>query len=182
VIFTTQLLSQSWTIQKSGVSFALRSVCFVDSINGWAIGDSSVIISTSNGGINWKQHPLIDSLNYPKKIQFISKSVGYIVGENGLILSTKDGGEKWIKDAHVFSVDFCDISFIDENEGWITGNKIYTDHGNGLILHTTNGGLTWDRQIDTISTNQFGAVLFSSIRFMNNKIGWALSSDYVDNF
>lgn len=41
----------SWFQQLSGVSSILRSVDFVDLVNGFAVGDGGVILKTTNGGV-----------------------------------------------------------------------------------------------------------------------------------
>ena len=174
--------AQTWETQNSGVMFTLRSVCFVDTLTGWVIGDSSIILQTSNGGKNWSYQTPPETYRRFTHIQFVSKSIGYIVGTNGLILSTKDGGQNWDVSPSNTDVDLWDLSFINENEGWITGSKTYTDHSIGLIIHTKDGGLTYEKQVEIISSSQFGAKLFSAIKFQNNKVGWALAGDNVDNF
>lgn len=61
-IFSTITFSQ-WEVKKSGVTTALYDITFVDSLYGWAVGDSGTIIQTTDGGTTWsKQYPQSDSL------------------------------------------------------------------------------------------------------------------------
>ena len=56
---------QYWLEVSSPVTKTLNKSFFLDTINGWAIGDSGVIIHTSNGGINWaKQSSGISSRGF----------------------------------------------------------------------------------------------------------------------
>ncbi|MBI4722287.1 MAG: T9SS type A sorting domain-containing protein [Candidatus Stahlbacteria bacterium] len=60
-------------------------VDFVDSLNGWAVGDNGIILRTRDGGNNWtvKSSPVNDNLN---KVCFIDTLNGWAVGDNGKIL------------------------------------------------------------------------------------------------
>ena len=52
-IYRTTDGGASWSKQNKPTSKWLRSVCFVDGNNGWAVGMQGVIIHTSDGGTNW---------------------------------------------------------------------------------------------------------------------------------
>jgi len=58
---------------------------------------------------------------------------------------TTDGGATWIpgKMGNDPSLDFSNISAIDENEAWVAMNKRFT--GGGGLYHTLDGGLTWEK-------------------------------------
>jgi photosystem II stability/assembly factor-like uncharacterized protein len=181
LILFSNILSQ-WETQYSGVVVDLYDVCFVDTLNGWVVGDSAIILNTENGGKDWKiqDHPNIsERMN---KVQFISKEVGYIVGNAGLIMITKDGGKSWSVNQDSFEVNFRDLSFVTENKGWATGHKTYIDHAVSLIIHTTDGGNSWEKQLELKSTSQFGAKLFTAVKFQNDSTGWAFAGDYADSF
>jgi photosystem II stability/assembly factor-like uncharacterized protein len=181
LMFSSDIFSQ-WETQNSGVTVDLHDICFVDSLNGWVLGDSALILNTSNGGKNWKTqyHPNIsERMN---RIQFVSEKVGYIVGNTGLIMTTKDTGKSWTVSQGSFEVNLRDLSFLTENEGWATGYKTYIDHAVSLIIHTGDGGNSWQKQLELRSDNQFGAKLFTAVKFQNDTTGWALAGDYVDSF
>jgi photosystem II stability/assembly factor-like uncharacterized protein len=181
-LLVIQIYAQRWETQNSGVAVTIRDVCFVDSLNGWAVGDSSTILSTSDGGRNWISKKY-STINYTfLKVQFVSRNLGYIIGVNGLIISTEDGGMNWNLITHGYDINFSDMCFISENEGYLAGYKTFPDHGIGLILHTTNRGNTFEKQLEIISNDQFSAKLFTAVKFSSDKVGWALAGDYVDNF
>jgi hypothetical protein len=41
----------NWTLQSSGTTPNLRSICFVNAQTGWAVGDLGKILKTTTGGI-----------------------------------------------------------------------------------------------------------------------------------
>lgn len=69
----------------------LNSVFFSDVNNGWAVGNSGVILHTTNGGTNWSLQTsgTTENLN---EVFFTNSTYGWIVGNNGVILRTTDGG------------------------------------------------------------------------------------------
>jgi photosystem II stability/assembly factor-like uncharacterized protein len=185
LFITNGLIAQNWELQNSGTKNTLMSVCFVDSLLGYVVGDNSTVLKTTNGGKNWVRLPIpIQSLPL-RKVQFVSKTVGFIVSRNGSFLSTIDGGLSWsvssiIPDSSGFYHE--DLCFIDENEGWIPGRKEGKNYGIGVILHTTDGGKTWNKQLELKSYSQTDVKYFTSTKFINKQTGWALASDYFDNF
>ncbi|MEG8990047.1 YCF48-related protein [Ignavibacteria bacterium 4148-Me] len=183
ILLFTNVYAQ-WEVQNSKVKVDLNDVCFVDTLYGWAVGDSSTIINTTDGGLNWyKQICPVENIKL-RKLQFVSYYVGYILGSNGKILSTKDGGKTWIicESGLEEGFNLTDLSFVNEDEGWLTGYKTYFDHGIGLIIHTVDGGKSWNKQLEIKSYDQFSAKLFTAVKFQNNNTGWAFAGDYVDSF
>jgi hypothetical protein len=60
-------------------------------MTGWAAGDSSSILKTTNSGQNWIAYSTDTNIIY-SSIYFVDTSIGWIVGENGIILKTTTGG------------------------------------------------------------------------------------------
>jgi photosystem II stability/assembly factor-like uncharacterized protein len=58
---------------------------------------------------------------------------------------TTDGGATWIpgKMGNDHTLQFSNISAIDENEAWVAMNKRFTTGGG--LYHTTDGGVTWGK-------------------------------------
>ncbi len=87
----------------------------------------------------WQKHesPVKADLH---NIFFIDNAVGWIVTHTtGAVLHTKDGGENWLVQARHDSITYEDIYFLNENIGWISGEK-------GLLFKTTEGGKHWSKQ------------------------------------
>jgi len=90
----TSTSSISWVSQSSGTTNNLRSVSFVDNLNGWAVGDGGVILHTSNGGVNWSTQ-ISSTANNLRSVSFADSLHGWAVGDSGTILVTDDGGATW---------------------------------------------------------------------------------------
>jgi len=185
LITYAEVSAQNWELQNSGTKATLRSISFVDSLHGYVVGDSSTMLKTTNGGKNWLKLSMPKQSVIFRKVQFISKTVGFVVSSDGSLLSTTDSGLNWsvdiiMPDSSGFFHD--DLCFINENEGWMTGRKEGKNYGIGIIMHTTNGGKTWTKQLELKSYIQTDVKYFTSIKFINRETGWALASDYFDNF
>jgi photosystem II stability/assembly factor-like uncharacterized protein len=184
LMFSSDVFSQ-WETQNSGVTSKLRSVCFVDTLHGWVVGDSSVILKTDNGGKDWSQQTSPVKYISLSKVQFVSKITGFVLGDSSLFLSTHDGGVNWDTNyvtTDTANIEYTDFCFVNENEGWVCGRKEGRNYGIGLILHTSDAGKTWEKQLETFTQVQTEAKFFSAIEFKDNMTGWALASDYFDNF
>ncbi|MEA3296714.1 MAG: YCF48-related protein [candidate division Zixibacteria bacterium] len=113
-------------------------VFFLDRCRGWVVGDS-VIISTTDGGRNWRTYdahtgpvPLLYSM------AFADENHGWAVGFEGAILYTENGGGSWFPQSGGGN-PLLDVSFVDQNNGWTVGVG-------GMILHTADGGESWTQQ------------------------------------
>jgi len=74
----------------------LSSVFFVDNTDGWAVGNTGIILNTSDGGNNWVLQ-LSGTKEQLLSVCFIDKYTGWAVGGNyqGVILKTTNGGQNW---------------------------------------------------------------------------------------
>ena len=171
-----------WEVQESGVTVTLRDICFIDNQFGWAVGDSSTIIATRDGGKTWRrQYSALDTIIL-EEVNFVNQDIGYIVGTYGTILSTKDGGTNWVQNESGVDYSLFDLSFVNADTGWVVGGDFSQARRNGVILYTENGGQTWGKQLETHSINIFSSKLFRAVSFIDKENGWAFASDYVDNF
>lgn len=139
----------AWTKQKSGTLAWLRAVYFLDQQRGWAVGSSGVLLSTTDGGENWKplRRPTEDTV---RDLYFADEQRGWLVCERSIFLlrtkdeqrsylmSTTDGGQLWRRinlngdpDARLLRVLFTSNS-----HGLVFGEG-------GMLFTTTDGGATW---------------------------------------
>ena len=149
----------------------LNSVYFTDSITGWAVGDSGVIIHTSDGGVSWELQE--SNTDYGiVSLFFLNNKLGWASAFNyssppygTLLLKTTNGGEDWITTNYPEdNIFITTIVYFDSLTGWMGG----TPH---TLIHTENGGNTWQQaNIDT-STLAFFPVL--NIKFYNEQYGYA---------
>jgi photosystem II stability/assembly factor-like uncharacterized protein len=175
-------LYPQWEIQETGIKSRITNIYFLDSLNGWAVTDTTFFLHTTDGGMDWTKENLSEDVYGLMQIQFISKDIGYACGSLGQLLSTKDGGKTWVLYPYAFDIDFWDIFFVNETEGWAVGERYGNNFGRGMIVHTSSGGAEWNKQVEIETANQFEAKFFKAIRMKNDKVGWAIAGDYFDNF
>lgn len=108
-----------------------------------------------------------------------NKKNGWIAGVDGCILFTDDGGVSWrlTQNGKAYTSigksnfsshnNYNDIQFFDPLTGWVVGEE-------GLIKYTSDGGKTWKNQ----NTKSNITENIATLKFLNNKIGFAVSSTY----
>ncbi|HNX79725.1 MAG TPA: YCF48-related protein [Prolixibacteraceae bacterium] len=101
-----------------------NAICFVDSLNGWAVGVNGVIIKTTNGW-DWvaQNNPDNNSLN---DVFFLNAQEGWAVGDN-IILHTTDGGINWVKEAESLtdSTLLTGVFALNNHEVYVVGHKSF---------------------------------------------------------
>ncbi len=161
----------SWNRIEVPTQQFLRSVYFTDSLTGWAVGDSGIIIHTMDGGDNW----IIQESNTENEIVdvfFINSQLGWASSFNystppygTLLLKTTNGGIDWISDTYpVENIFMTCIFFLDSLVGWMGG----TPHA---IVSTSDGGNLWQQADVDTSTLAFFPVL--DIKFYDEQYGYA---------
>jgi len=149
----------------------LKSVFFVDSLYGWAAGDSGIIINTTNGGTNWSIQNSNTSDNIVE-IFFVNRSIGWASSWSTtappfgtILLKTTDGGVNWNQIPYPTENIFITcILFTDSLTGWMGGKP-------HALVKSTDGGFNWQQaEIDT-SILAFLPVL--NIKFYNSEYGYA---------
>jgi photosystem II stability/assembly factor-like uncharacterized protein len=99
---------KTWDRMKSGSRASLRGVCFVNELQGWAVGrterpaDTSVgtVLKTNDGGLTWEEatETPLPGLN---GVRFFDEATGIAFGDgtpaapSGLF-ATADGGKTWV--------------------------------------------------------------------------------------
>lgn len=177
----------------------LRSVFFLASREGWAVGPSGTILHTEDGGSSWQAQES-GTENDLSSVSFVSPLSGWAVGSDGTILHTEEGGRSWRKQEsgterlvatytkggmgrpRVRRLSLSSVSFVTALSGWAVGE--------GTILHTDNGGGSW-REGKSVTledmaknggsgwqaqwTNPGFQLLFSA-SFPTPQSGWAVGS------
>ena len=169
ICFGNQTFCQNlWKIIKSPTTQNLQKVVFVDSLTGWAVGDSGIVIHTSDAGNNWNVQNSGISLDI-RSVTFPNKNIGWALAwttappYGTIILNTFDGGNSWKN--QVFNgqdVFLNSIYFIDSLNGWIGGN--YSG-----ILYTTDGGQIWNQA----AIDSFAGFPIYNFVFTNKDYGFA---------
>lgn len=130
--------SFEWTEQTSNTSEHLKDVDFVNSTNGWAVGENGTLINTSDGGVTWESQTSGTTASL-RAVDFVDELNGWASGESGTFLRTIDGGDTWEEIAIPGFISLVDdISFYDSNIGYFVSF--------GDIWSTDDGGLTWNEE------------------------------------
>ena len=151
----------TWSIIYNQPGSRLKSICFIDTLKGFAVGDSSEILSTIDAGSHWTPvSPPVTNRSF-NGVVFLNASTGYIIGgtrdtARTTLLKTIDGGQNWtvLKDAPGGQLN--DVIFINASEGYMVGDS-------ATVLKTTNGGLNWVQQVlpNTVADQQINTIAFS---------------------
>ncbi len=135
--------------QTNPVSFYVNDLFFLNRRLGWIVSNEafpggSIIVHTTNGGLNWSAFDFPDSTKLLRSIFFLDSLNGYVAGFGGAICKTTDGGQNWFEsavDTSSFSgFPIYKISFSDQLTGYAVGG--YIDVA-GVIWRTTNAGALW---------------------------------------
>lgn len=152
----------------------LHDIWLFDSQTAIAVGDVSTVITTSNGGQNWRVvHYCGGSSSNLLAVFFSDRNNGWASGSNGLILKTSDGGTNWSAQTIPDIAEIRGLYFHDNLNGWAVGYKIKSNEKIGVMLKTTDGGQNW-----TVFENASASVL-NAVQFCNPNLGWAAGSKYV---
>jgi len=146
----------SWSMLYPGKSVDLMAASFLDSLNGWVVGDSGFIAQTKDGGASWHIQNSKTSCML-EDVQFIDSMIGYAVGDTGTILKTTNGGADWRMLKAPTNGNYLSVCFINADTGWVSGNNV--------IARTNDGGSTWIIQSPINS-------IYRSIYFKDKDTGW----------
>ena len=145
-----QTSSGSWVRQKAGTMAWLRSVFFFDHNRGWAVGSKGTLLTTVDGGQNWKINAA-PTAGIVRDIFFLDEQNGWLVCEanqyelktkeqrRAYMMRTTDGGESWTRvELEGFDVDAILVRavFSRGGRGWAFGEQ-------GAIYTTRDAGKTW---------------------------------------
>jgi len=153
--------------QTIPVNKPISGIKFIDSLKGWActnistLGDTSFIINTTNGGVNWNiQFVAFNIALYA--ISIIDANIGYCGGSSGpgRLFKTTNGGINWNEIGTPTRV--LDMFFVNKDSGWIANETFTAD-----VRTTTDGGATWQLRNSGLTDN------INRLFFLNYSTGWA---------
>jgi len=199
---------ESWQ-QLSGLGSTFRKIAFIDTLNGFAVGETGSF-ETTNSGFTWDLRMDIKSSRY---ITFPNAEVGYLCGDGLILDKTTNAGQNWFRT--IINDDFTDVFFTNEQNGWFIGyawyqNNLYqtTDGGliviqrndfpgtrpssvyfldsligivgtNNKIFKTYDAGITWEEKTVIGVDSLLFGGEFNRLFFLDQNIGWALNDNYV---
>lgn len=129
----------------------LSAICFTENGRGFAVGGYNTgvggfIISTTDAGSTWNEHPS-GTQSQLLDVTFLDSENGHTVGQRGAILKTTNGGSSWLLQNSGTANDLYSIAFHNDTSGFITGDG-------GTILTYDKSGTTQVRSAE-IAASQF---------------------------
>lgn len=152
--------SLEWKIISEVLS-GMNVIYFIDSTNGWVIGDSGKIFATEDGGMHWLPQNS-GTENRLLSIHFIDDETGCISGYNRTLLYTNNKGNTW-NPVQVIS----DTGSIYDGITSDADNKLYFITNYGEVYCSNDSGKSW---FNKYNFNGWG---FSYIDYSNNPICFA---------
>jgi photosystem II stability/assembly factor-like uncharacterized protein len=167
----------SWTKQYETNLYAIFSLHFRDSQNGYACGPYGRFFYTTNGGINWQAKIVTDTSQNYTCVYFRNSMTGYICDRMGVMRKTTNGGTNWTgyNISSPQSAIPVYMEFFNENEGVLyTSNVFFNSTGGGYagLYKTTNGGLNWSYSIRASLTSR-------NAYFLDMQTGWICAKDTI---
>ena len=167
-IYRTTDGGDTWILQASGTTNALRDGNgFVGSV-AIAVGDEGTIVKTTDGGVNWAVKPSGTTADLHAYKDGASGGV-FAAGESGTMLRSTDGGETWDPVALGTSATIHDIDTSGQNANWM----LAVGEG-GTVVRSTDAGSTWCL-IDSETT----ADLYATDMVLNAKFTVAGAGGYL---
>lgn len=130
----------NWYLLHSECTHKVEEVHFFTANTGYAY-TSNEIITTIDGGYSWEKisNPSDKAI---VDVFFLNENNWYLIDLCGDFYYTTTGGTDWSEaiqfESH-FSNEYRNVLFLDQNNGFIVGDYLYT---------TTNGGNTWIKNTD----------------------------------
>lgn len=147
-VFKTTNGSQ-WT--QSAQNIKGESVFFVDQSTGFIAGanfdNRSVLIKTTNSGVDWSVSLLGELFGNYFSVHFPTGTTGYVCGGSG-IYKTTNTGINWVQQSIPSQYTLRSIHFINDNTGFCCGNF-------GTFLKTTTGGISSVISLSSEIPNRF---------------------------
>ena len=140
---------KSWRQAKVPVSVDITGLSFTSPKNGWAIGHSGVLLSTSDAGETWvKKLDGVDVYKLMSKYYSDQKANGRLEADKNI----REVDESWKSGPEL---PWLGIGFSDEKTGYISGPF-------NMLMRTDDAGLTWTPLLE--KTNNPDGFHFNSIK------------------
>lgn len=142
----------------------LHSVKFINTFTGIAVGESGIILRTTNKGLDW--NVVLKSTDRILHFVSILDSTSLItVGSSGVILKSTNSGLNWFSLFSGITNDLYTSIFLNSLTGYAAGYEI--------VLKTTDGGYNWFQPSSSISHRVFG------LHFINANTGWITGRYFI---
>ncbi len=206
------VVDADWTVLREddifrgdGIDGMLQDVYFMDNQNGLVVGDSGLMLMTSDGGKTWEkmevdmrppgagQRPGGAGGGPPGggfgrggpaplyNIYFVDENVGFIIGGRGTILKTEDGGKTWVRKMAMSSAGVGRDGNPRPLRANLMGIQMISETTGFIagtentILKTTDGGETWVGSSERARVGETRNNL-EGIWFVSPTTGWVIGS------
>jgi photosystem II stability/assembly factor-like uncharacterized protein len=171
MILHTQDGGDSWTLLPTTCGEGIYDLAFDGSSFGMAVSGNGLAI-TRDGGQNWSKVKN-DEWSGLRSGVLLNAQNGYVGGLFNKVIKSSDHGATWVDvSPNLFEYNgmhFEDVDFIDDLNGWVSGNWYKNNVDFSEILHTGDGGKTWEIQYDEAN----GKI---ELDFVDGQNGWAAAS------
>lgn len=164
---------------------AVLAMTFSDERNGigqeFGVDRTGGIVRTTDGGRTWTKVE-VPHLKNIGSIDFLSGQIGWIADREGadlLLFRTLDAGHHWEERRMSVPSDWPEvreISFIDQDDGWIVLKRSKGDEIR--LLATKDGGATW-LPVDLPPVRNY-AWWSDVMKFLSDKVGFIFSTEDDD--
>lgn len=170
-IYGTMFSQGTWESINIPTQNNINHIHFTDSLTGWIVGDTGLIMHTNDGGISWVTQES-NTTNNIISVFFTNKNIGWAASHNfqtqpygSELLKTIDGGMSWsVNDYPQENIFISSIFFHDSLNGWMGG----VPHA---LVKSTDGGNSWEQATIDTSTLAFFPVI--NITFYDSTFGYA---------
>jgi photosystem II stability/assembly factor-like uncharacterized protein len=116
----------------------IHDTAYVDTLNGWAVGEAGTLLSTHDAGVTWQARRSGTELALTRVV-FVDAQTGWIASTNGQLLKTSDGGATWQAVSIGTAESIQSLGASDARTAWVTMSS-----WSGPLV-TTDGGAHWSR-------------------------------------
>lgn len=174
-----------WIRQYSPTRADLRTVFFINTIQGWIGGTRGTILHTTNGGQTWFEQ-VTGTRAVVSSVFFLDENRGWALTGGSLgvdplggeeepgLIATIDGGTTWKR---IADLDAQAVWFVSSSVGYAAGNY-------SSVFRTEDGGKTWNKcegigkVIDRPTSLSDALLTFTGIQFTDEKHGWVCGNFY----
>jgi len=154
----------TWSQLETKTISTLNGVSFYNEFYGLAVGDTGVVVTTSNGGGSWEiaSVPTYNDLNAIGRFD----TTIVVAGDSGLVVKSFGNGAVWVKTSTPGSSDLLAVDLVSHLVGFAGGR-------NGSLIRTVDGGLTWQ------TINSPTTMTIRSMYFFDESVGYITGGDFV---
>ncbi len=167
-LYKTTNQGETWEALSTGIgNFFWLDLVAVGTDTLYGIATSQSFLRSFDGGDTWEEIVVsAGSFFNPASLCFVNDSVGFVTSKNiGTILKTMDRGNTWTQ-VFLTSQGINRIRFVDENTGYVVGDK-------GYMIKTSDCGNNWTQVISSTHRNLY------DIAFTASGIAYAVGQDGV---